>query len=416
MNDKHSENTSNEVLIITSNFRPELSGVALYTTDLVETLIREDFGVTVLTCKPHYPNPELYINSNLELNEATLFLKCRVVRINIPLIKKGRLLERFWFEINFLNRGLFSLLRMRNKKISTVIAVEPSLSAALLGAIYSRLRRVPLMTIFQDLVSAASTESGIRNGKFFAWPIRYIENFVIKNSDRIIAISDNMKVKMEESYKPKCDIDVIHNYTVISVPELSKTMARTELDIEQDSFVVMMTGSLAIKQDLRNLVQAAASLSHHLEILFIILGNGYQELEFRSQVDDLKNLKLISLVPDKLYPIYLRCADAFLVMERDSVGSMSLPSRLTSYFPLGKPVIMVTNEHSATKGFVGENAIWVKPGNHLLLARAIAELRNNLEMQSHFSRQSILFAKNYLNPDNGRNRYLSILREYIPSD
>ncbi len=43
------------VLLVTTNYWPEPTGIAVYTTDLAELLKDDGFEVSVLTSLPHYP-------------------------------------------------------------------------------------------------------------------------------------------------------------------------------------------------------------------------------------------------------------------------------------------------------------------------------------------------------------------------
>jgi hypothetical protein len=44
-----------KVLLVTTNFWPEPTGISVYTTDLAENLRANDNQVSVLTSLPHYP-------------------------------------------------------------------------------------------------------------------------------------------------------------------------------------------------------------------------------------------------------------------------------------------------------------------------------------------------------------------------
>ena len=43
------------ILIVSTNYSPEPTGIAVYTTDLAETLKNAGHGIQVLTSLPHYP-------------------------------------------------------------------------------------------------------------------------------------------------------------------------------------------------------------------------------------------------------------------------------------------------------------------------------------------------------------------------
>ena len=54
------------ILIVTTNYWPEPTGIAVYTTDLANILTKDGHEVTVLTSLPHYPwwrIPEEYKHS-----------------------------------------------------------------------------------------------------------------------------------------------------------------------------------------------------------------------------------------------------------------------------------------------------------------------------------------------------------------
>ena len=44
-----------KVLLVTTNFWPEPTGISVYTTDLAEALNKVGHSVSVLTSLPHYP-------------------------------------------------------------------------------------------------------------------------------------------------------------------------------------------------------------------------------------------------------------------------------------------------------------------------------------------------------------------------
>ena len=56
-------NSKKHVLVISSNFSPEQTGISVYSTDLALEVLSSEFAVTVLTGLPHYPwwkTPEKY--------------------------------------------------------------------------------------------------------------------------------------------------------------------------------------------------------------------------------------------------------------------------------------------------------------------------------------------------------------------
>jgi glycosyltransferase involved in cell wall biosynthesis len=61
-------------------------------------------------------------------------------------------------------------------------------------------------------------------------------------------------------------------------------------------------------------------------------------------------LEFLPLVSDEEYPAALGAADVLLVNERPGVAHMAVPSKLTSYFRSGKPILAATAAAGFTAG------------------------------------------------------------------
>ena len=62
----------------------------------------------------------------------------------------------------------------------------------------------------------------------------------------------------------------------------------------------------------------------------------------------LTNVRILPLQPAETFPSVLAAADILLINQRGSVDDMSLPSKLTSYFASGRPVVAAAAAHSET--------------------------------------------------------------------
>ena len=72
-------------------------------------------------------------------------------------------------------------------------------------------------------------------------------------------------------------------------------------------------------------------------------------------------------------------SDVLLVNQRSSVADMSLPSKLTSYFASGKPVVAAVSPDSETAAelLAADAGIVVPPADAPALREAILELKND---------------------------------------
>jgi glycosyltransferase involved in cell wall biosynthesis len=103
------------------------------------------------------------------------------------------------------------------------------------------------------------------------------------------------------------------------------------------------------KQGLENLLETAALLrGERVQIVLAGDGNDRERLEARARKLELENVQFIELQGPGLWEAVMEASDLLLVNQRPSVTDMSLPSKLTSYFAAGRPVVAAASADSET--------------------------------------------------------------------
>ncbi|MGN6031875.1 MAG: glycosyltransferase WbuB, partial [Thermomicrobiales bacterium] len=69
----------------------------------------------------------------------------------------------------------------------------------------------------------------------------------------------------------------------------------------------------------------------------------------------LDNVRFIPPQDEEFFPSVLAASDALLINQLPSVTDMSLPSKLTSYYSAGKPVIAAVADRSETAKVIAES-------------------------------------------------------------
>jgi colanic acid biosynthesis glycosyl transferase WcaI len=125
---------------------------------------------------------------------------------------------------------------------------------------------------------------------------------------------------------------------------------------------------------------------------------------------------MVDPLDDVHYPLALAAADLLLVNERPSVGDMSLPSKLTSYFCAGRPVLAAVSPDGATATELhhtnGAGRI-VSPGDPALLAGAIRELRADVGLRAAMGRAALRYASDALGRASAMARLDAILERAL---
>ncbi|NJD10728.1 MAG: glycosyltransferase family 4 protein, partial [Gemmatimonadetes bacterium] len=144
--------------------------------------------------------------------------------------------------------------------------------------------------------------------------------------------------------------------------------------------VGLHAGIMGYKQGLEQVVEAARlATSRKLPIRFVLAGGGNRADAIRDAAAGLGNIDLLGVQPDGIHASLLAAADVLLLSERASQVDMSLPSKLTSYFAAGRPIVAAVPLGGATPDEVERSGagLVVPPGDPAALLTAVTELRND---------------------------------------
>ena len=107
-----------------------------------------------------------------------------------------------------------------------------------------------------------------------------------------------------------------------------------------DEQVVLHAGNMGFKQDLENVI-AAARLAERgpTPIRLVLMGDGAERKRLERLAGDLPSVQFLDAQPEDVFMDVLAAADVLVLNERTTVLDMSLPSKITSYFRSGRPVV-----------------------------------------------------------------------------
>lgn len=335
------------VTILGLNYAPEPSGNAPYTTSLAEGLAALGHEVNVLTGYPHYPEWQLRQGySGWRTREKTNGVDVQRLRHFVP--RSPSTLHRLHMELSF---GL-RLLLANWRRPDVVLVVSPALFSSALAMLRLRLspNRPGLGIWVQDLYSRGVVETGTTEGRV-AGLVAAVESKIFRSADGVVAIHDRFRNFMVEGLDvPSDKVRVIRNWT--HLPESPKTGLedmRSRLGWAPSDVVVLHAGNLGKKQGLKNVVDAARlAQTRNSRVRFVLMGDGNQRTSLETMAHGLTHIQFIRPLPDQDFMKALAAADVLLVNELPGVKDMAVPSKLTSYFNAGLPVIAATDAGSVT--------------------------------------------------------------------
>lgn len=332
-----------DVAVIGLNYAPEPTGIAPYTTGLAEGLAREGHRVQVVTAAPHYPQWRIY-DGYEGRSRREVMGGVSLTRLRPRLPRSPGLIERSLMELLFGARSVVAPWGHPD----VVVLVSPALFAAGVGVLAAKLRRLPTVIWVQDIYTLGVTETGRARGA--GWLVAQLERAILRSATSVVVIHDRFARYLVESMGVSAErVEVVRNWSHLDpAPVIDRDAARAALGWARNDIIVLHAGNMGAKQGLENVV-AAADLAEQRSsaVRFVLLGDGNQRASLESQLHG-DHLVFTDPLPDAEFTQALHAADVLLVNERPGLTEMSVPSKLTSYFSTGVPVVAATDRSSVT--------------------------------------------------------------------
>lgn len=396
--------TALKVLITTSYYWPEDAGSAPYLTGLADHLSESGHDVAVATTFAHYPDWKSSAHGRLGATETRNGVRIRRRWTYVPRTQTAG--HRAAYELSLLTLGLTAL--PWRWKPHVVVGTCPSLAGGILAALASKRYRAPYGLVFQDLMGLAAQQSGVAGGARVAGVVRRTELGLAAGAARVGIIAEGFRRYFEAGGVAPEKIDRLRNWTRRADPIESRAETRQRFGWKQDDFVCVHGGNMGQKQGLDNLLDTAALLPRTgIRIALVGDGNDRPRLERIARDRDLANVDFIELQGPGKWEATMQAADVLLVNQRASVMDMSLPSKLTSYFASGQPVVAAVSGDSETASEIesARAGLVVPPADPVALRDAILSLKNDRSRTEQLGTDGKAYAESKLARHNALAEY-----------
>ncbi len=390
-----------DICILGLNYPPEPTGIAPYTGALAAGLTRAGHQVTVHAAHPHYPEwripPDYGQWTRTErLDDVQVQRRLHYV----PPTPRG--MRRLVSELSYGIRLVFA----RWGAPGAVIAVSPPLFSTAIALLRLRLTpgRPPLIVWAQDIYSLGLAETG-EGGGLARRITQWVETRVFRSADRVVVIHQRFaEIVTRELGVPPSRVAVLRNWTHLqpSAP-LDPLAAKATLGWPSEVTIALHTGNMGAKQGLQNVVEAARLADERgAPVHFVLIGGGGERRGLEELARGLSRLTFLEPLGDVEYRLALGAADVLIVNEKPGVSTMAMPSKLTSYFDAGRPVVAATDLGGITASEIAaaDAGITVRAGDPKALLDAVLHMRENAELAARYGL-------------NGRRHRDSVLSEHV---
>ncbi|MBO9589021.1 WcaI family glycosyltransferase [Devosia sp.] len=364
-----------KILLLGLNYAPELIGTGPYTTGLVEALAQRGHEVRAVVGQPYYPGwrprPGHRGWSREDLGRARIY---RVPHF-IPSRPSGvlRLVHQASFALAATPIMLAEALLWRPER---VITIAPSLLAAPLGLLASRLSGAGSWLHLQDFELEAALATGlVSTNHTIIKLLAAAERRILRRFDRVSSISPAMCRRLVEKGVSRERVAEHRNWgDLTQVMPLGRPSAFRQKWNITTPHIALYSGALGRKQGLDLVIAAARSLSDCDDITFVICGNGPYRAELEAMAGDLGNMRFFDLQPREQLSELLGLATMHLLPQIAGAADLVLPSKLANMLASGRPVIATAASGTGIFEEIEGCGLAVEPGDAAALSAAIERL------------------------------------------
>jgi colanic acid biosynthesis glycosyl transferase WcaI len=398
------------LLLVSTNYAPEHSGIGPYSTQTAEHLADEGHEVHVLAGMPHYPawRVDPAYRGVWRRTEQRGGVTVHRRRHTVPARQSG--LRRAVYEASFLAhagatapRGPFDL----------VLSQMPGLAGGLIGSRIAARGGVPHVVVVQDLMGAGAAQSGIAGGRRVAGLAGGVESRVLRSATLVGVVHETFRERVAAMGVPEQRIRVVPNWSHVAAPTADREATRARLGWRADETVLLHSGNMGLKQGLDVLVDTARLATRSVRV--VLLGDGNQRAALEQAGQGLDRLEFLEPVSDADFPNVLAAADVLAVTQRASVLDMSIPSKLTSYFAAGRPVLASVAEGGGTAEEVRRSGagVLVAPEDPGALLAALLELAADPARAESLGASGPGYVRDHLGREAGLARIDALIEEAL---
>ncbi len=355
------------ILVLNQYYWPGVEATAQLLSQLCEALAT-DFDVTVVTGR---------LRGHPELPAEEIRGGVRIVRVSSTAYERSQLHLRAANYVTYLTDSVVAALREERPDLVLCMTDPPIVGDV--GLIVSRRFGAPLLVISQDVFPEVAERLKRLESRALVGALRALVGLYLKRAERVVAIGETMKLRLEEKGTPADRIAVIPNW--VDTREITPQPRDNEWAREhglEDAFVVMHSGNIGHAQDLDSLVRAATFVRDLERLRIVIAGFGARHGELTALARRLEVTGVVRFLPYQPREVLaesLSAADLHYVGLARGLAGFVVPSRMYGILAAGRPVIVAADPESETVRIARETGcgIVLPPGSPVLVAGAIRD-------------------------------------------
>jgi glycosyltransferase involved in cell wall biosynthesis len=327
--------TKGKVLIIGERFFPE----EFLINDVVETLQKDGFDVTIITQNPSYPYGKIFEGYKKTLFSTADFHGAKVIRTGVVEGYNQSVIRKILNYAAFIILGTWAVLTKVSKPDNILVYQTGPLSQAIIG-IFAKWRfRKPLHIWTWDIWPDSIYAYGFKKTWFLSWFLDKLVAWIYGSCDNIMLSSPGF-AEVVSKYAPNRTFEILPNW-VVDAPETKKNTAI----VMPEGFNFTFTGNIGKVQNLDNVLKGFAIAVEKDPSLYVhLVGDGSFLDTLKTLVHDEKipNVTFWGRRPSSEMPDFYAASHALIIsLNAGSVWGLYVPSKFQTYLGAKKPIFAV---------------------------------------------------------------------------
>ncbi len=336
------------------------------------------------------PLPWFSLFKNYSINDFT------VVRLNIQYSHFYSFSKRVFSFFKYLI--ICILLTFKWRQADIVYASSTPLTVGIIALWLKKIFNKPYIFETVDLWPDVPIQMGIIKSLLLVKALFTLEHLIYKEASHIVCLSEGMKEAIIAKRIDVHKVSVAHNGTNCSFfkPFENKMMAKSQLNLQKDKFIILYAGTIGEANGLTFLVDLADEIEKITPntVQFLILGDGNRKEDVKKyfQSKDLQNIIFLDSIPKSDVKPYFDAADAgFVCFASYPLLETNSANKFYDYLASGLPVFI--NYGGWQKQYLDEFKAGISHTTSLGLAKKINLLSNNKTLLSQIGKNGRLLAE-----------------------
>lgn len=387
------KNKKKDVLFLLQYFYPQYITSATLPFDVAKAC--SDSGHTVDVICGY---PKVYCNNSQRIAKKENIDGINIKRLDYIQTNKASKIGRIINFFSFTVAVFMNLPVMKNYKSIVVFSDPPVLP--IVAGIASKLFGVKLVFVTYDIYPEVAINIGSISEKgFIAKFMTVINNFVYKQANAVIALSNEMKNFIVKN-RPvdESNVVVIPNWYKDLFEGFEKNKSNKYSDIVNNRLVVSYLGNMGLAQDVDTMLDAMIKLKDDENVCFLIAGHGCKSHYLKNEIEknSVKNAYFYDFLLGDDYLDALRISDcAVLSLEKNLTG-LGVPSKTYSYMMQGLFIFAIIENSDIANDMRLGAGVQIKNGDSESLAENIKKLYADPQfLHSAREKSRDIYLKNY---------------------